>query len=149
MIIYLNNILRCSMRAPRISSSVSAPETILCFRIWTCCIRSSTVPWNERRQQAQRLRFQYPSCDKQRGDRDAITSSYLDDEASDSDLSFLPNAVNSHDSLLFHSRIPPWILYNIGQDIVPKPQHDDKITKMHWTDRMQYKYHHKNIGGSS
>lgn len=88
----------------------------------------------ERRQQAQRLRFQYPSCDKQRGDRDAITLSYLDDEASDSDLSFLPNAVNSHDSLLFHSRIPPWILYNIGQDIVPKPQHDDKITKMHWTD---------------
>jgi hypothetical protein len=73
------------------------------------------------------------SCDKQRGDRDAITLSYLDDEAFDSDLSFLPNAVNSHDSLLFHSRIPPRILYNIGQNIVPKPQHDDKITKMDWT----------------
>jgi len=49
------------------------------------------------------------ASDARQGDRDAIT--YLDDEAFDSDLSFLPNTVNSHDSLVFHSWIPPWILY--------------------------------------
>ena len=51
---YVNNILRCSMRAPRTSSSVSAPEIILCLRTCTCCIRSSTVSWNNRKH----LRFQ-------------------------------------------------------------------------------------------
>ena len=36
---------------------------------------------------------------------------YLDDESPDLDRSFLPDAVDPHDSLLLHCRIPPWILY--------------------------------------
>lgn len=36
---------------------------------------------------------------------------YLDDEAPYLDRSLLPDTVNSHDSLFFHCRIPPWVLY--------------------------------------
>jgi hypothetical protein len=36
---------------------------------------------------------------------------YLDNESPDLDLSLLPDAVDPHDSLLLHCRIPPRILY--------------------------------------
>lgn len=43
---HVNSIFSCSIRAERTSSSVSAPEIILCLHACTFCIRSSTVSWN-------------------------------------------------------------------------------------------------------
>uniref|UniRef100_A0A0A9DDL4 Uncharacterized protein n=1 Tax=Arundo donax TaxID=35708 RepID=A0A0A9DDL4_ARUDO len=44
-----------------------------------------------------------------------LLNGILDDETSHLDRSFLPDTVNSHDSLFFHCRIPPWIHQkNIG-----------------------------------
>ena len=40
-----------------------------------------------------------------------IIVNYLHNEPSHLDCSLLPNAVNSHDSLLFHCGVPPWILH--------------------------------------
>ena len=123
------SIFSSSIRAVRTSWSVKAPEINRCFRACTASMRSSTVPWT-----AISYHDQYWKITGESGHqnvkestsyyiliiapwkyelwlwRDLMGKRYLHNESSDRNSLRLTNSMDAHDSLLFHSRIPPRVL---------------------------------------